>query len=336
MRDLYRIISGITHLRFKTAEVFICPLTSEQKYLAEIFGDDMYDAALQSGCLLQEEVDELLLNNRLWSLREETILEKIPKDVEELKYQYFIQFYNPPAKLMIKSKIKELDEWYGELLNKKYLYSDATCEGIRTSAVNDYTILHSTFTGKMPYDFKEVSPRAVLTKYVRSVLNSDDIRQISRCDRWRSIWSSSKLPSALFTNVDMTDMQLSLISWSRVYDNIYESMDAPSEDVIKDDLAIDGWFIAQARKRDGERKKRDGEKLTDKYKNAGEIFVQTSNNEHAKTIHELNTSEAKGKMKSRYNDLDQHGSLQEQDFATVKRDIQMEATRLTFANRKGK
>ena len=336
MRDLYRIISGITHLRFKTAEVFICPLTSEQKYLAEIFGDDMYDEALRSGCLVQEEVDELLLNKGLWSSREEMLVEKIPKDIEELKYQYFIQFHNPPAKLIIKAKIKELEEWYSDLLNKKYLYSDTTCEGIRTSAVNDYTILHSTFIGEIHYDFKEVSPRAVLAKYVRSVLGSDEIRQISRYDRWRSIWASCKLPSELFANADITDMQLSLINWSRVYDNIYESMDAPSEDVIKDDLAIDGWFISQSRKRDSERKKKDGEKLTDKYKNAGEIFVQTSNNEHAQTIHELNTPEAKGKMKSRYNDLDQHGALKEQDFATVKRDIQMEATRLTFANRKGK
>ena len=38
-----------------------------------------------------------------------------------------------------------------------------------------------------------------------------------------------------------------------MYDNIQESLDYPSEDVVEDDDMLDGWLIIQKQKRDKER-----------------------------------------------------------------------------------
>ena len=35
----------------------------------------------------------------------------------------------------------------------------------------------------------------------------------------------------------------------KVYDNVHESMDAPTDRVIEDDDMLDGWFKVQSRKR---------------------------------------------------------------------------------------
>ena len=42
-----------------------------------------------------------------------------------------------------------------------------------------------------------------------------------------------------------------------MYDNIQESMDCPTEDVINDDDMLDGWFIVQNRKREKDKKEKD-------------------------------------------------------------------------------
>ena len=41
-----------------------------------------------------------------------------------------------------------------------------------------------------------------------------------------------------------------IVMWSQLYDNVQESMDAPTKDVIKDDDLLDGWLIVQGKKRE--------------------------------------------------------------------------------------
>ena len=39
-----------------------------------------------------------------------------------------------------------------------------------------------------------------------------------------------------------------IVIWSKMYDNVQESIDAPIQSVMEDDDALDGWFIVQNRK----------------------------------------------------------------------------------------
>jgi hypothetical protein len=84
-----------------------------------------------------------------------------------------------------------------------------------------------------------------------------------------------------------------------LYDNIGESMDSPSDDVIEDDDAIDGWLIQERRKRDKESNKYKLDGFDDKHSNADEVYIMASSQEETDEIYDLNDQHGRRKVKSR-------------------------------------
>ena len=142
------------------------------------------------------------------------------------------------------------------------------------------------------------------------------------------IWNVSKDSREIFPlpACDLTDMQKTLISWTRMYDSVYESMETPSDSIIEDDYAIDGWFTVQRRKRDDDRKQSEGNKLPE----SAEVFVPVSNQKEAQRVHDMNTQQGKQVIKSRMQDLKEQGSLEEGQFSHVKQDLAMKANKQMF------
>ena len=246
MRDLYMIVSGKVNLRFRSADIFVSGASIDQRYDAEIFADRSYKESFEAGYYTQQEMEDLLIDKGLWSEKEDEVLEKLPDDLEQMKLDYYNNFHVLETRLKVKGYIDKTIEKIGKLLSKKNVYYENTCEGIRDTSRHDYLIERTSFYKDGGFfDFGKVSPRIVAVLYMKTCLDSNEIRQISKLDRWRATWAACKTPGELFgRTVDMTDMQLSLLSWSRVYDNVHESTEVPTEDIIEDDLALDGWFVA--------------------------------------------------------------------------------------------
>ena len=68
-------------------------------------------------------------------------------------------------------------------------------------------------------------------------------------EHWQKQASLFNRPS-----VELTKDQLSLSSYSTLYDNVYESHECPNEKIIDDDDCLDGWLIQQRRKSEKDRK----------------------------------------------------------------------------------
>ena len=127
--------------------------------------------------------------------------------------------------------------------------------------------------------------------------------------------------------------QKTLITYSSMYDNVYESMDCPSDSVIDDDDALDGWFIVQRKKREQQTKEAGMDDITGAdMGNANEIFVMTDD---AKSVYELNDPISKGIVKSRREQVEEQGEVKYQNFGDVKREIQMQAARQQSTTLKG-
>ena len=128
------------------------------------------------------------------------------------------------------------------------------------------------------------------------VLNEKDIRDLARNDPWRSLWlMRESCDLKLFANQDreLSIDQKNLLVWSRMYDNIQESMDCPTDDVIDDDDMLDGWFLLQAEKRKKEQAEMEFEEGTnEKIKNADEVFVVTNNEIDKERVEGLNNIHA--------------------------------------------
>ena len=96
--------------------------------------------------------------------------------------------------------------------------------------------------------------------YSETIADESDIRRVARTGIWRCKWMGSKKNGGVKTlfnreMYDLTTDQFRLMYWSQVYDSAFESMEAPSDDVIEDDKLFDRWLDEQHQKRKQERKK---------------------------------------------------------------------------------
>jgi hypothetical protein len=103
--------------------------------------------------------------------------------------------------------------------------------------------------------------------------------------------------------------QKMLIIWSKIYDSIYESPDCPPEEIINDNDCLDGWMIANSRKREQERKSEHGYKPGDKFAKHDEVFIMVENPDDVARVESMNSSSAIFRKQQRMNALQQSGGI---------------------------
>tara|TARA_R110002050_G_C8641606_1_gene489360 strand:- start:165 stop:632 length:468 start_codon:yes stop_codon:yes gene_type:complete len=122
----------------------------------------------------------------------------------------------------------------------------------------------------------------------------------------------------------ITQEQARLCMYARMYDNVAESPEAPIEEIIADDICLDGWFIAQKKKQDKQKKQNqvDGMISNDKIKNSGEVFVMAQDNKDAQEIYDLNDGLARNTVKQRQAQIEgKEDMMNFKELADVKQDI---------------
>lgn len=112
-----------------------------------------------------------------------------------------------------------------------------------------------------------------------------------------------------------------------MYSNVRQHPECPAEDIINDDIALDGWFIFQNRKSEKEKKKnalldKIGGNIRDK---ADHVFIMTKDEEEAKSIHDLNGPEEKQFIKEVSEYAKKHPDTRWEDIPCVKRRAIVEA-----------
>ena len=113
------------------------------------------------------------------------------------------------------------------------------------------------------------------TYYDESIASEAEIRTVARSGYWRCKWIGSKKNRGVKTlfdreMYDLTMDQFRLVYWSQVYDSAFESMDAPSDEVVEDDNLFDRWLDEQHQKRKQERKKSNFDKKVNKLTKDGD------------------------------------------------------------------
>ena len=150
------------------------------------------------------------------------------------------------------------------------------------------------------------------------------VREIARNEPWRSLWvmNDTKVFNLFANNMEhqLTVDQKNLMVWSRMYDNVYESMECPTDDVIEDDDMLDGWFIVQRKKREKDKAEQEISNQTSnpKISSSQEIFVFADNEESAKKINETNSVHAQHVKRERMAVLQGQGEAVDSDFQDQK------------------
>lgn len=320
---VFRIRSGIYKVPYNGFTVkILTPTIEDELESCEVY-DRSYYEAMNDDIMTHEECLEWMMENELWTYEEDLKIKQITEEIENLKVNVYKKYNNGRLRESARIYLRAAEEGLKQLENKKNGYYGNTCEGIAQLDKSMFLIECCSYVGGEKLDPNSLDLNNLLNKYYSLILKEADSREIARSEPWRSTWGLRETNTInLFSNRDreLSVDQKNLLIWSRMYDNIQESMECPSDKVIEDDDALDGWFIEQRRK--NEREKAVGviedSIQNDKIKNSQEVIVFADNKTDAKTIHEMNSPSSKVIKKERQEVIKEKGSAVDLDFADQK------------------
>jgi hypothetical protein len=251
-------------------------------------------------------------------------LELLEKEVESCKERIYESRYVPSTVDNLRTIIDKGKEQLLEAKQKRGHYAPNTCEGMASLEKARHIITTNTYLNTELYDFSLIDVDNVLSAYNESILSESSIREIARNDPWKINWYMKDVAAAtMFSNKgrEFTPNQNNLIIWSKMYDGVNESQEAPGESVIKDDYMLDGWFIVQRKKREKAQSEKEFEQGNPKIAGAGEVYIMANNKEQADKIESLNSPTSKMIKKQRLDTLKKAGSASQGQFQDAKLDV---------------
>lgn len=337
-RLLYRIIQGRLRVCVNGLVFYIhepnSSLINESYYIYE----EILEQAYMAGNLIEEEKDNFLIDQDIWSPAFDRELSDISKKIDDLKVEAYNSFFNTKQLKIIKREIASLNTKYNNLYSKKHAYDSTTCHGIAEQTRWQWILNNSVYDASG--NKLELSMLKLADIYSENMIDQSQIREIARSNNWRTMWAISKKGGLLFNKpaVDFSRDQLTLCSYSLMYDNVYEHPESPDEKIIQDDDCLDGWFIVNRRKQEQDKISNSLNKITDnpKIRNAQEQYIVVNSPEMAQTIMDMNDPITKNKIKQRAAMVEEKGTAKDLDFNDVKQELQMKANQMLSSNMKGK
>jgi hypothetical protein len=341
-RDYFtqQITSGIILCEIK-GKVYSCqnpPI--EHKSFAQKVYKDIYEQCKEDGIWDENVLMSFLLESNQWSSAEEDKLNKLVEDVPKLKMRIYELYLKSTEKRAVKAALNDTRQLIDELYYKRHALDYLTCHGIASSAKHRYLIGASIYYKGKPYwkDFSgwrkpDYLLDAIINEVGKNRLAEVQLRELSRNDPWKTYWSAAKSSGRGVFNkasIDLTENQKNIILYAQMYDNIAESPECPSDDIIEDDDALDGWILTQRGKRQEDTNRNDiisGIK-NEKIRNSEEIFVVVNSEEDAKKVYEANDIAGKVALTQRMNQVKREGVVREQDLNETKLRVMMQANSL--------
>ena len=182
----------------------------------------------------------------------------------------------------------------------------------------------------MVYDEKTLdSSDATILEKVINYLDNDiiaieEFRELARNDPWRTMWNLGKESCIAKPASEWTEDQKHLMTYAKMYDNAYQSMECPHDDVFEDDDMFDGWLLKQRKDREQDQKQKQVDGLKNVPENAQEIFVPAPTREDANNVYDLNDLNSRMKIKQRAAYIEAHGDVEAKDLPDTRLELQQQ------------
>lgn len=297
---LYRIINGYYYINVDNIKYKILLPNIDVKQQAYVIYSSLLDDHKFEidSWLNQESVNHLLKRYDLWDDTKEKSYKELLKTLDKSKIEYFLNFNHDINKKNFKKNITVITNNIDKAHAQKHYFDHLTLEHYAQSIKNQYLICSTVYRedgSKVFNDIEDVNTNLldrILSEIYANSLGTEDIKKIARYELWKSYWGSSKENIFPGCVKDWTDEQRSLVNFTKTLDSIREHMEAPPEEVIEDNDALDGWILYQHEKIAKEKKEKH---ISEKYglnnKNNNEIFLMSSSNADTKEILSLNDKE---------------------------------------------
>jgi len=328
-----RIVSGVVLLRYKDKRYLIKEPDSICKYLAEDIYEKTFREAVSKNILTEKESIDHLISLGGWSEKEEEEYESIPKSISDIKLQLYTAHKGFKKTDPIRKQLEKVKLRFYQLGDKRNILRPNSAEGIAEAAKFRYLICANVtdLKGSKLWDAddyglqNEELVNSLVSIYLSSQPGETAIREVSRNEPWRGIWSTGKSESGVFgkPSSELTSLQRAVISWSKIYDSIHESPESPSDEIINDDDMLDGYLTFQHNKREKMKQNKETSEAGSGVK-GDEVYLMADTPKDAARIYSMNDSNSKAIIKTRQKQIDA-ASRKKQGVAAEKTfDAQME------------
>lgn len=343
---LNRIIQG--RLRVKLGDLVFYIYEPSSDIIEQSFDihQEMYDKAYFAGVYINSQMMEMLIDQDLYDPMVDRNIKDCYKKIEDLKVEAFRNFFKKKELKAIKTQIRRTESMLAKETQKKNQFNYATCEGVAKYARKCWLIENTAKnTDGTKFDFRNMSLTKVMSTYSNESISPSVFRAIARREPWRGMWSISKKRDNPFgvSSSQLDSNQLTLSTYSAMYDNVYAHPEAPDEKVICDDDCLDGWFTQQRRKNEADKKKSETDALlkNPKIANSQDIYLMASNQDEAKEIHELNSQGARQTSSARSQQIheftkDGGENMHFKELSDIKQERRMNAVKTGVAAIKGR
>lgn len=346
-----RIVAGTQRVKIKDVSnesivILVKTPSTYHKYLASELYRECLSEAYNEELYSKDELDDFLIDNNLWSVFEDELIDKHEKEVENLKVQMYENVFNEKAVEKGRKYLVLNKEELNRLLTKKNTFFHLSAEGYAEIEKSKFLLAMSLYypNGKQfinEDDYWQL-PEFVTEQAINSCnlnrLTEKEYRWLCRNDPWRTIWLARKSEHQVFgiPTVDLNDEQKTMLIWSSIYDNISEHPESPNDDIIGDDDLLDGWMIIQRRKRENSVNKNQVDSIikNDKIRNSGEIFVPVNSRKAMQKINSMNDAQAQVSKRVRMNHLSKHGIVNEMNMPDSEQEIRMQIAKNAAGRKK--
>jgi len=332
---LYGILYGTYYVNYNNIKYSCVPNTLQDKYEASVIYNQVMQDIRYEEMLTWEEAQRIFELTGKWTNQDEAGLKDLDKMVENTKLQMYLNYTNPISVEQLRKKLKQIQSGIMKSNQTKYKLYHATKEAHAENTRSEFLIAMSIRDncGNKLYNidsFWDANNSLIQTVLEqRPIFHMDKIRKIARSEPWRSMWIAHKGDAIGSPSVDWTEFQRILCSYSKMYDNVYESTECPPDEVINDDDILDGWFIKQRKDRDEAKQEKSTDHHFGSHKGKGrqELFVMARNQDEVNNILNQNDASGKAVIETRKQVIRNAGSqgVKEQEMPDVKRDLQMQA-----------
>lgn len=338
---IQRIISGYQFISYGDKKYIVHDPSLLETYVSSNYFEEVYDSLLLDDVPSVEFTQLLLSERQLWSMKQESELEKLIVLIKDLQKRLpDLEFRSNEKKqhlLTIEAAKRRIEKLSREKNNLIF----NTAEYVAKIEKYKYILFLTTYTedgNRVWIDFIDFQKEddKIISFLVNKVFfdsNIDTIiiRELARSDPWRNLWVSATKISHLFTKsvTELTELQKDLVTWSMIYDSVFESMETPTEDVINNDVLLDAWFEQQHKKRQDQRGNKEGFITNnEKIRNGQEIGVFVDSPEDAQKVYNLNDRTSKEILERNLEKIDREKEVKEINLPGKRKELLMQANNL--------
>ena len=307
--------------------------------------------SIEMGFLDEEAEKALLIEEGLWSKKDEEILDIMVKDIHKLQRGKPALKFKSRQLAQVDATIDKLNKEISRFMVRKNSFYLQTAKYRAARLMYEWYIFQGMhdLEGNRLWPTKDDFERDFNDRRINSFVNTiffkqlfdeKGIRELSRSEPWRTYWKASCQASDPLFDIPSTQYNLyqkSMCYWSLLYDNIFEHPESPTQEVINDDALLDDWLLEQYNKRQKETSTDSSFIKNEKIRNSQEIFLAVDTQEDAdKVYNQLNSPEAKRTMAMRRDALNKKGRIKESELPDVKKKLTMEMNALIKSKGKSK